>query len=192
LPSYKYKTRLILTEHQLIEECRGGNFTNFSKLVRLSAPFAFSVAFRMVGDEDNANDIVQETMVAVWQKIGKIRSAEAYRTWVYRIVLNKCYDQLRRSKNNQEVSADEKTWNHLSEVVSGVNSTPLENEDSARILGMLTKRLSPNQKAVFILSEIEEMSHDEIAEITGMSKTIIKANLYHARKNISEMVEKYL
>jgi DNA-directed RNA polymerase specialized sigma24 family protein len=57
---------------------------------------------------------------------------------------------------------------------------------------MLTKRLSPNQKAVFILSEIETLSHDEIAVITGMSKTVIKANLYHARKNISEMVEKYL
>jgi RNA polymerase sigma-70 factor (ECF subfamily) len=181
-----------LTEYQLIEECRGGNFENFSKLIHVSAPFAFSVAFRMVGDEDNAKDIVQETMVAIWQKIGKIRSAEAYRTWVYRIVLNKCYDQLRRTKNNPEFSADEKTWNHLSEIVSGSNSTPLDNEDSARILSMLTNRLSPNQKAVFILSEIEAMSHDEIAEITGMSKTIIKANLYHARKNISGMVEKYL
>jgi RNA polymerase sigma-70 factor, ECF subfamily len=176
----------------LIEECRSGNFANFGKLVRLSAPFAYSVAFRMVGDDDNAKDIVQDTMVAIWQKIGKIKSAEAYRTWVYRIVLNKCYDQLRRTKNSREVSADETTWNHLSEVVSGVNSTPLENEESAMILSMLTKRLSPNQKAVFILSEIETLSHDEIAAITGMSKTVIKANLYHARKNISEMVEKYL
>jgi len=146
----------------------------------------------MVGDEDNAKDIVQETMVAVWQKIGMIKSAVAYRSWVYRIVLNKCYDQLRRSKNNPEFPADDKTWKHLSEIISGVNPIPFEKEDSARILDILTNRLSPYQKAVFILSEIEEMSHDEIAEITGMTKTIIKANLYHARKKISEMVEKYL
>lgn len=180
-----------MTEHQLIEECRSGNFENFRQLVSISAPFAFSVAFRMVGDEDGAKDIAQETMVTVWQKIGKIKSAEAYRTWLYRIVLNKCYDQLRRLRNNPEFSADEKTWNQLAEIVSGVNPIPLENEDSARILGLLTNRLSPGQKVVFILSEIEEMTHDEIAEITGMSKANIKANLYHARKNISEMVDKY-
>ncbi len=170
----------------------GGNFTNFSQLVRNSAPVAFSVAFRMVGNEDNAKDIVQETMVTVWQKIGRLRSVEAYRTWVYRIVLNKCYDQIRRNKKNPEFSADEQTWNKLSEIVSGANSSPLDNEDTARIIGLLTNRLSPAQKAVFILAETEEMTHDEIAEITGMDKKAIKANLWHARKNISEMIEKYL
>jgi len=68
----------------LIEECRGGNLTNFRKLVGATTPFVFSVAFRMTGDEDQAKDIVQETMVIVWQKLHGIRSAEGYKVWVYR------------------------------------------------------------------------------------------------------------
>ena len=181
-----------MTDIRLIEECRGGNLSNFRKLVELTSPFAFSLAFRMLGDEDLAKDVVQETMVTIWQKLNKIRSAEVYKTWIYRIVINKCYDQLRQKKRNREQMADDKTWQVLSEKISQMPSSQLENDETARIIGMLTDKLSPKQKAIFILSEIDEMTSDEITEVTGISKTVIKANLYHARKSISGMIEKYL
>ena len=57
---------------------------------------------------------------------------------------------------------------------------------------MLTGRLSPKQKTIFILADIEEMTGEEISQITGISKSVIKANLYYARKNISAMIRKYL
>ena len=176
----------------LIEECRGGNLNNFRKLVELTSPLAFSVAFRMLGDEDQAKDIVQETMVTIWQKLKNIRSAKVYKTWIYRIVINKCYDQLRRRKRNPEFVADEHIWKLLSDRISENPSAELENSETARIINLLSEKLSPKQKAIFVLSDIEQMSHDEISEITGMSKSVIKSNLHHARKHISEMVEKYL
>jgi RNA polymerase sigma-70 factor (ECF subfamily) len=124
--------------------------------------------------------------------LNKIRSAEVYKTWIYRIVINKCYDELRHKKRNREYVADEKTWQTLSEKISQMPSSQMENDETSRIIGMLTDKLSPKQKAIFILSEIEEMTSDEISDITGISKTLIKANLYHARKSISGMIEKYL
>jgi RNA polymerase sigma-70 factor (ECF subfamily) len=181
-----------LIDLKLIEECRSGNLGNFRKLVELTSPFAFSVAFRMLGDEEQAKDVVQETMVTIWQKLKKIRSAEVYKTWIYRIVVNKCYDQMRRRKRNPEFSADEKTWALISERISDGFSSDLENSELASVILLLTNRLSPKQKAVFVLSDIEQMSNDEISAITGMSKSGIKSNLYYARKSISEMVEKYL
>ncbi|MCX6321558.1 MAG: RNA polymerase sigma factor [Bacteroidia bacterium] len=177
---------------KLIEECKGGNFNNFRKLVGLTSPFAFSVAFRMLGDEDQAKDVVQETMITIWQKLKKIKSAEVYKTWIYRIVVNKCYDQLRKRKRNPEFVADEQTWALISNRISEGPSAALENKETSRIISILTERLSPKQKAVFILSDLEEMSSDEISEITGISKSAVKANLHYARKNISEKVEKYL
>jgi RNA polymerase sigma-70 factor (ECF subfamily) len=181
-----------LIEKELIEECRGGNFNNFRKLVRQTSPFAYSVAFRMLGDDDQAKDVVQETMVTIWQKLNKIKSAGVYKTWIYRIVVNKCYDQLRIRKRNPEFVADELTWNIISNSVSEVPYSALENRETAQIISLLTNRLSPKQKAVFVLSDLEELSSDEISEITGMSKSAIKANLHYARKSISEMIEKYL
>lgn len=146
----------------------------------------------MLGDEDQAKDIVQETMVTIWQKLNKIKSAEAYKTWIYRIVLNKCYDQLRKRKTNPEFSPDEKTWRLISDRISVEPSVEMENNETALIVRLLTNKLSPKQKAVFVLSDLEQMSHDEISEITGISKSGIKANLHYARKSISVMVEKYL
>lgn len=181
-----------MTDLKLIEECRGGNLENFRKLVQMTSPFAFSVAFRMLGDEDQAKDIVQETMVTIWQKLNKIKSAEAYKTWIYRIVINKCYDQMRKKKANPEFSADENTWRLISDRISVEPSAELENRETAMIIKVLTNKLSPKQKAVFVLSDLEQMSHDEISEITGISKSGIKANLHYARKSISVMVEKYL
>ncbi len=177
---------------KLIEECRGGNLTDFRKLVGLTSPIAFSVAFRMLGNEDQARDIVQETMITMWQKLNKIRSAEVYRTWIYRIVMNKCYDELRKRKRNPEFRPDDKTWAVITDKLSEEPSANLENNEIAAIINLLSNRLSPRQKAVFILSDIEQLSGDEISSITGMNKSRIKSNLHYARRNISEMIEKYL
>lgn len=177
---------------ELIEQCRGGNFTNFRKLVELTSPFAFSVALRMLGDDALARDVVQETLITIWQKMEMIKSAEVYKTWIYRIVVNKCYDHMRKRKRNPEFNANETTWTIISNTVSQGPDTKLENSDISKIITVLTQKLSPKQKAVFVLSDLEGMTNDEISEITGLSKSAVKANLYHARKSISEKVEKYL
>jgi RNA polymerase sigma-70 factor (ECF subfamily) len=181
-----------LIDIQLIEECRGGNFNNFRKLIELTSPFAYSVAFRILGNEDQAKDVVQETMITIWQKLKKIKSAEVYKTWIYRIVVNKCYDHMRKRKRNPEFVTDEQTWELISNRISVEPSVTLENSEISKIIGILTEKLSPRQKAVFVLSDLEGMSNGEISEITGISKSAVKANLYHARKSISEKVEKYL
>jgi RNA polymerase sigma-70 factor (ECF subfamily) len=181
-----------LIDLKLIEECRGGNFSNFRKLVELTSPVAFSVAFRMLGDEDKAKDIVQDTMVTIWQKLKKIKSPEVYKTWMYRIVVNKCYDELRKRKRNPEFVADDHTWELISNRISEGPSAALENKETSKIISVLTEKLSTKQKAVFVLSDLEGMSNDEISEITGIGKSAVKANLYHARKSISEKIEKYI
>jgi RNA polymerase sigma-70 factor (ECF subfamily) len=181
-----------LIDIQLIEQCRGGNFNNFRKLVELTSPFAYSVAFRMLGNEDQAKDVVQETMVTIWQKLKKIKTAEVYKTWIYRIVVNKCYDEMRKRKRNPEFVTDDHTWELISNRISVGPSLSLENGETSRIISILTETLSKKQKAVFVLSDLEGMSNDEISEITGISKSSVKANLYHARRSISEKVEKYI
>ena len=177
---------------RLIEECRSGNLNNFRKVVEASTPLAFSVAFRMLGDEDLAKDVVQEAMITIWQKIGSIKSPEVYKTWLYRVVINKCYDEMRRKKRNPEYSQDDASWAKLSERIEDNSQEGLKNNEIAVIITGLTESLSPKQKAVFILSDIEEMTSDEVVKITGMNKLTLKANLYYARKSIRTMLQKYL
>jgi RNA polymerase sigma-70 factor, ECF subfamily len=181
-----------LIDKVIIEKSRKGDLHYFRKLVEVSSPFAFSVAFRMLGDEALTADVVQESMITVWKTIKKIKSADSYKTWLYRIVVNKCYDQLRKRKKNPEFSADEKLWELISNKISENPFIEMENRETARIIELLTEKLSPKQKAVFVLSDLEDISNEEISDITGMSRTNVKANLYYARKRISELIEKYL
>jgi RNA polymerase sigma-70 factor (ECF subfamily) len=146
----------------------------------------------MLGDDDRAKDIVQDSMVTIWQKLEKIKTAGVYKTWMYRIVVNKCYDELRKRKRNPEFVTDDMTWELISNKISEAPSEVLENMETAKIISVLTGMLSTKQKAVFVLSDLEGMSNDEVSEITGISKTAVKANLYHARKCISEKIKKYI
>lgn len=180
-----------MIDSEIIEECRRGNLRNFREIAGISSPFAFSVAFRMLGDEALAEDVVQETMVTLWQKIGKIRSADHFKMWLYRIVVNKCYDELRRKKKSHEFNPGEPEWTVISNHLSHDPVTEMENRETAAMIKVLTAALSPKQKAVFVLCDLEEMSPDEVSEITGMSKANVKANLHYARKKISEMIRKY-
>lgn len=181
-----------MVEKELIEECRKGDLHNFRKVVEKSTPLIFSVAFRMLGDEDSARDIVQETLVTIWQKMSKIKTAESYKTWVYRIAVNKCYDELRKQKRQNESRYDDQAWALISNHLSDDGITELESQENAMIINILTNKLSHKQKAVFVLSELEEMPAGEISEITGMTKAVVKANLYYARKNIESLLQKYL
>jgi len=181
-----------LVENELIEECRNGDLHNFRKVVEKTTPIIFQVAFRMLGDEEAARDIVQDTMVTIWQKLAKIKTADSYKTWVYRIAVNKCYDQLRKQKRQKESRYDDQAWALISNHLSEEGITELENRENARILSLLTNQLSPKQKAVFVLSELEEMNAEEIVRITGMNRAAVKANLYYARKNIRSLLQKYI
>jgi RNA polymerase sigma-70 factor, ECF subfamily len=181
-----------LIEKEVIEECRNGDLHNFRKVVEKTTPMIFSVAFRILGDEDAARDIVQDTMVTIWQTLSRIKTVESYKTWAYRIALNKCYDQLRKQKRQKENRYDDQTWAIISNHISEEGITELENKENAQIINLLTNKLSQKQKAVFILSELEEMPAGEIAKITGMNRSAVKANLYYARKNIESLLQKYL
>lgn len=181
-----------MIEKKIIEDCKKGDLRNFRKLVEKTSPRIYSAAFRIIGDEESTRDIVQDTMVTIWQKIPKIKSVESYWTWVYRITVNKCYDYLRKMKLKPEFRPDDHTWSIISNHISQDEVTELENEENAMLIEILTNRLSPKQKTVFVLSELEEMSNDQIAQITGMFKPAVKANLYYARKKIENLLKKYL
>jgi RNA polymerase sigma-70 factor (ECF subfamily) len=181
-----------LIEKELIEQCRNGELHNFRKVVEKTSPFVFSLAFRMLGNEEYAKDVVQDTMVVVWEKISEIRTPESYKIWVHRIAMNKCYDLMRKKKQKPEFRFDDQTWTLISERISDKTESDLENREIGMIINLLTEKLSPKQKSIFILCEIEQMSYEEITAITGMHRSAIKANLYYARKKIGSMIGKYL
>jgi len=175
----------------LIKSCIEKDEAAFRKLVDRYADYAFSVAYRVVNNEEEAKDIVQESFISVWNNIDRFDAGRNFSNWLYRIIINKGYDSLRRMKlrmNHAEVNNPDFTG-----IISDNNpEKKLDNEEIGRVIRLMTEKLSPKQKMVFILSELEGLSHDDISEITGMAKSSVKSNLNHARQKIRVFIKNYI
>lgn len=177
---------------EIIKSCIHGDQAAFRILVDRYTDFAFSVAFRIINDEEESKDIVMESFVSAWQHMGRFNPDRNFGNWLFRIIVNRCYDTLRKQSRVSLINPDQDLWNRLGVFSESNPERELSNKETGRIIRQLTGRLSAKQKMVFILSELEGLPHEDISEITGMAKTSVKSNLNHARRKIGEMIEKYI
>ena len=175
----------------LIHRSKGNDLEAFRALVEGHQSFVFSVAFRLLCDEDIAKDVAQETFIRVWKHINRFREEMRFKTWLYTIATNLCYDHIKSDKrrNKHEISFLENSV--LLNLASDENiETSLINSELAKTIRFLTNQLTPRQKLVFTLKELEGLEVEEINEITGLSPEKIKSNLYCARQSIRSKLEK--
>lgn len=156
------------------------NTDGFAQIIDRYTDFTFAVAFRLLNNHEDAKDISQDAFVKLWENRKKYNPKIKLTTWLYKIITNTCLDYLKKQKNQPD---SEKILNTLPETAF-LPDTKLENKQIGEIIQALSNELTPKQKTVFVLSDLEELSADEISEITGMSKSTIKSNLYHARNYI--------
>jgi len=97
-----------------------------------------------------------------------------FKNWLYKIVVNKCFDSLRRKKRLALIHPGINNWDTLGLISDNNPEIKLNNKEIGNIIRLCTNRLSSRQKVVFVLSELEGLSHDDISEITGMAKTSVK------------------
>ncbi|TWI84942.1 RNA polymerase sigma-70 factor (ECF subfamily) [Lacibacter cauensis] len=175
---------------ELIERCRNGDANAFKQLVESYQGMVYVFAFRMLCQEEDAKDVVQEAFIKVWRNLSKYNTALKFTTWLYKITANCCYDQLRKGKyRKQQVEIDQ--VKHVCEQMLQSNmEQKIMNKDLAAVISQLTHQLTPKQKLVFTLKELEGFEVNEISIITDLSPEKIKSNLYLARKTIREQLEK--
>jgi len=173
-----------------IAQSKQGDSEAFRKLVEEYRSYVFSLSFRLLCNEDDANDAVQETFIRVWTHLQSFKSEMRFSTWLYKIATNVCYDRikaLKRGNNLISLTLDDAIL---------LNQPSLENIEAAvindelgKIIKFITNELTPKQKLVFTLRDLEGLEVDEIVAITGLSPKKIKSNLYCARQYIREKLE---
>jgi RNA polymerase sigma-70 factor (ECF subfamily) len=161
----------------------------FRRLVEQHQSYAFGLAFRLLGDIEEAKDVTQESFVRVWLHVGEFKSEFRFTTWLYRIVVNIAYDKLRSRKRRLQVMEFSSEREEV-EVASGQHPATLAvNRDLARQIRRLAGGLPPKQQMVFVLRDLQDQSTEEVGKILGMSIGAVKTNLSYARKWIREQME---
>lgn len=159
----------------------------FRKIVEYYQSMIYSLTFRILCNEEDAKDLVQETFIRVWQHLSSFDFDKKFSTWLYKIATNLCLDKLKSSKRNLMSSTSDELLNKF--ITSEDIEQTIINSELAKIIYDLTNELTPKQKIVFTLRHLEELEVDEIVEISGMSADKIKSNLFLARQTIRRKLE---
>jgi len=173
----------------LIHLSINNNNDAFRKIVEGYQPMIYSLAFKILNNEQDAKDIVQETFVKVWLNLKKYNSDKKFTNWLYTIATNLCLDKLRSLKH---LSSKEDVENTIVDLISPENAEQkMIDEEFGKVVSSLTNGLTPKQKIVFTLHCLDGLEVKEITEITGMTSAKIKSNLFLARKKIQIKLSHY-
>lgn len=171
----------------MIWRSREGDLSAFQQLVEHYQHYAYILAFRLLGDDEDAKDAVQEAFIRVWKHIKNFNLSSKFTTWFYRIVTNLCLDRIKAQKRKNRVFSQGIGQDQL--LVPTNKKNPEENCINKYLAGTiirLSEALTPKQHIVFVLRDLQDLDTKEVARISGMSVNSVKSNLFYARRNIRE------
>jgi RNA polymerase sigma-70 factor (ECF subfamily) len=169
--------------------CLRGDRRAFGTLMETHQRYAYALAFRILHDNDRAMDAVQESFVQVWKNLRTYREEIKFTTWLYKIIINRCYDKLKMDSRRH--SAFGFFWNIISPDDVAVENDPYKDLERADLIGHIlaaSNALPPTQRLVFCLRDLHDFTVAEIAEYAGISPGAVKTNLHYARRRIRQRV----
>jgi len=157
----------------LVEQAQSGDNAAFDALVGRDGDRCYAIAFRVLRDVDQAHDAVQAAFLQVWRELPRLREPERYDIWLHRIVVNACYMEARRRRRWRQ---------HVRTLpVDGPLSVdPTISVDDRDAIERAFARLSPEQRAVFVLHHHAGMPLADVADVVGVPLGTVKSRLHYA------------
>ncbi len=172
--------------HHLIDRSKQGDSRAFAELIRAHYGYAHTLALRLLLDDEDAREVTQEAFVRVWQHLPRFNEGVKFTTWLYTIVTNLCLDLLRARKRSRSLFVQD----NCEEIPDSLDiETRHDNEQLLNLIRSLSSRLTDTQRLVFTLRDLQDLSVDEVRDITGMSANKIKTHLCNARRGIRTLMQ---
>lgn len=187
-------------ELQLVERLKRQDEAAFNELVRLYDKRVFRLVLRMLNDRAEAEDVAQEVFVTIFKAIGNFRGDSKLSTWIYRIATNHCKNRIKyldRRARGKKSELDEVSEHAAMESASMSSSAqvarPDEQAEANQIEGIVRAaiaELDEDQRELVILRDVENLSYEEIQQITGLPEGTVKSRLHRARLSLMKSVQK--
>lgn len=149
----------------------------------------YRYAYSILKNKDTAHDVVQECLVKIWKNRMKLPEIKNIESWVMRITRNQCYDWVKVNRFNLQSDADIGRDDIVGTGSSATDEDTLM-KDRMQWLAQIIKSLTPKQKEIYHLREVEEMTYQDIAEILSLSLSDVKVTLMRTRERIRTTIEK--
>ncbi|MFN3704774.1 MAG: RNA polymerase sigma factor [Thermoflexales bacterium] len=182
-------------ERELIARIRAGDPAACALCVESHAPALYRLALRLVGDPQEAEDVLQDTFLSAFQALHHFDGRSSLRTWLHRIAVNAALMRLRKRRSRVTLSLDSSQaddaaadFSELLPIVEPDAEALLLQQETAEMLGDAIERLPQALREVFVLRELEELSTAETAHRLGISEAAVKVRLHRARRALRDYV----
>lgn len=169
-----------MEERKWIEQILAGDVQSFSCLIAKYEKMAYTLAFRLMGNKEEAEEVTQDAFIKVYNALNTFKFESKFSTWLYRIVYRTALSALRQQKIFTDY--DEARPEEVTEDETDSASSLLERNDRREVISNVMKMLSPDEAMLLTLFYLEECSIEDIRQITELTTSNIKVKLFRARK----------
>jgi len=182
-------------EKLLVKKSQSGDVESFELLISSYDKRAYNIAYRIMGNEEDAKDMAQEALLRVFKSIKDFKGQSAFSTWLYRIVTNVCLDELRRRKNDKYVPLESTVQTDNGELhmeLCSDKETPesaYERVEQRELITKAIRELNDEYKSVIVLRDIQGFSYDEISNMLDCSLGTVKSRINRARTMLRDKLK---
>ncbi len=178
----------------LIKKAVSGNTDAFEELIKNYEKIVYNIAYKMLNNSEDAKDISQEVFIKIYRNLSKFDGKSLFSTWVYRITMNTCIDELRKRKGKEVYSMDEdieKEESSIKKQFVDEKGTPedfyISREKQQEIINSINM-LKDEHKQIIILRDINGFEYTQIAQILGISLGTVKSRIARARIQLKNLI----
>lgn len=187
-------------DEELLLRLKAGEAAAYEAMVRELSPRLFAVARRMMGNEEDAADALQDAFISAFHALGTFDGRSRLSTWMHRIVVNACLMKLRKSRRRGEKNIESllpafQEDGHAAKATARWDGGALadaERSDMARIVHEKIDELPEAYRTVLLLRDIEQLDTEETARLLGESASSVKTRLHRARQALRELLDPYM
>ena len=177
-----------ISNAELVKKSQFGDKAAFEQLVIRHQDLVFSLAYKLTGNREMANDVAQEAFIRAWKAIEKFRGDSTFSTWIYRITVNTAWTLRKKAKKHNTLNIDD-TYEPI--VIDEKKDPELVaiNSDLSSVLINALDKIPIEQRIIVELKNIEGRSHKEIADYLDISVTAAKVRLHRAHQKLRQILE---
>ena len=183
-----------MDETILIQKSQRGDMDAFEQLLLRYEKKVYTIAYKYMGNAEDASDLAQEALIKAYQSIGTFRGESSFGTWIGRITANKCLDELRKRKKMQTTSLDEEVnleEGSVQKEIASEADTPEQHtirQETVQYGQQKLNQMKEEYRMVLVLRELEGHSYEDIADMLNCSLGTVKSRISRARNYLKELV----
>jgi RNA polymerase sigma factor (sigma-70 family) len=172
-----------------IEQVLSGNLNAFSYIVDRHKNKAYNLAFRICGNHEEAEEIAQDSFMKVYRSLSGFKKKCSFATWLYRIVYNTAISHV-RGRKMRVLSLEDFPADATDFLSTGISEEEADRDYRNSLVNFALQKITEEERGLISLYYYDEMSTDEISDVTGISRSNIKVKLFRARQKMMEEIEK--